>query len=248
MFKSLILAALLMAPLASFADCAELAERLNREFGNVLQDESRDRYSSCKVLPFDPSLTVVALANPRPPNDFNYDLTIAVVETAGEKLVARLDRKAELYSDADYLTGISIDTGLYVLAKGVRAFGVSASNAHGGGVTYGESSLGLYVLTNKTIKPVMDRIIMHRAVGSRESADCYRSESVTRTLATGAGAHSGYVDLILMEKNEQTDVIQIGEKCKEKRSTGRERYPLRFDGRKYGIPEALAKEIAATHE
>ncbi len=239
MLKSLILAAMLMAPLTSFADCAELAARLNLQFGSALQVDTRQRFSSCKVLPFDPALTVVALANPSPPNDYNYDLTIAVIETASEKVVARLERKAELYSDANYMDGISVDTGLYVLAKGVRAFGVRVSNVHTGSLNFEETSLGLYVLAGKTIHAVMPRIVVHRAASSQESQNCYRSESFTRTLAPDAAMHNGYADLVLTEKNEQTNVIEQDGKCGEDRSTDKQRYVLRFDGRAYRVPQEL---------
>ena len=242
MIKSLLLGIVLMTPLASYADCAELAGRLNQQFGNVAADPDKPGLFDCKALPFDPALTVVALANSRDP--YSYDLTIAVVETSGETLVARLDQKSELYSDANYLREVTIDTARYALAKGVRAFGVRASNFHGGGVQFEGATLALYVLSNNAIKPVMGRIVMRRSNGNQEFRDCYRVDAVARTLKVGASSTFGHANLILMERSEATDVTESGGQCKEERSARTGRYLLRFDGQRYRAPPKLVKEVA----
>ena len=240
MFKALLLALPLMTPLAACADCDAMVDRLDP------RSEIADKppVYACKVLPFDPALTVVALANSRKGDDYHYDLAIAVFETAGEKLVARLDRKSDLYSDANALFAITIDTGRFMLAKGVRAFGVRATNTHTGGVMFDGQTLALYVLDNKQIKPVMDRIMMHSAMGNLEFQDCYSADSVTRTLATDASSHFGYADLILTGRRESIEVTEKGGKCQEQKSASTERHVLRFDGRKYQLPAVLAKELA----
>lgn len=239
MFKTIALALLLMIPLASYADCDDLVDRL----GPQSDIPEKPSVSACKVLPFDPALTVVALANPTKGDQYSYDLAIAVFETAGGKIVARLDRKSELESDANYLNGLTIDTGRFVLAKGVRAFGVRASNTHTGMMSYDGQTLGLYVLNNKKINRVLDRIAMHDSVGNLEIQNCYSVDSFTRTIATDADSHFGYADLILNERSEVIEVTEKNGKCLEQKSSSTARYVLRFDGRKYQLPTALAKKF-----
>lgn len=228
------------------AGCEGLADKLNAELYPV-ENEARDmRFSTCKVWPFDPSKSIVALVHFQegssfavPPNKTEglYDLTVLLVSSDSGKILNRLVQEGEFTSDAIMLNGISIDTAPYNLAKNIRAFGVRAGFSNSSALnSIVFEKISLYVLQGSSLKPVLGGLVVTEKL-VEQNGDCNISSTVTnRTLAIAETTTRGYADLILREKKiKDTESREKGE-CKQIQKALSKNYVLHFTGESYALP------------
>lgn len=245
MMKSYVIAFLLLATSPSYADCEALVATINKTGGGpqAIPDGDPSRWD-CKTWPGDPRKTIVAIARYKPGSQFGrpaefgeglYDLEVVIVDTETGSVFHRLIEKDALTSDAEALDGISVDTARYILAPGLRAFGVKANNYHRGGTSSERITLRLYAVTKGTLKQVMAPLLTSFAVSNSGAFDCYDFRVKERTISAGKRSSNGYADLLINERQEESKVTYSGESCKEVMQKSKRRYVIRFDGIQYRL-------------
>lgn len=248
-----IIAVLLLGLFSSvaWAGCEGLAEKLNAEL-YVDQDGTVKelRFSNCKVWPYDPSKTIVALvhfqegssfATPPDQTDGLYDLTVLLVKSDSGEILNHLFLKGAFSSDAIHFNGITIDTAPYNLAKNVRAFGVRAGFANSSALNSIEFvQMNLYVVRERSLKQVLGGLVVSKKLNERGDGDCTDSATVTnRTLAIADAATLGYADLRLSEKTAEIRSKKEDKGCRDTEKVFSRNHVLRFNGDEYVVPVGL---------
>lgn len=171
-----------------------------------------------------------ASGNPTP-------IELAVVDTHRDRVVASGAAQIESQSPNPEIdaTSVRLDTARYDLAKGVRAFGVDASDGYN--PNCGDGFIGpnryLYVREGKHIRPVLRDVmlshdwVMQQSTGDRCHQDNPKLKDVVEHGATTIGVAktttNGWHDLWLARVFWINDE-SIGGRCRVK---------LRFDGKSY---------------
>jgi hypothetical protein len=240
----LVLMALLL-PTPGYADCEATVRQVSKTL-NYPQDESVQYFSDCKIWPADPGKTLVALAyledgtntgSPPSGGEGLYDLDVVVVSTASGDILQRLLQKGALVSDAIYLKSVAIDTGRYVLAPKVLAFGVRAmrGNPH---VDF--ETLNLYTNRNNELEPVLADLVTYSLFGEPQGPEgCSRSSETKRTLSVAKTGSHGLANLVVQEKSIEQEQTAVKDRCEIDETKSSQRYVLRFDGKRFLIPKQL---------
>jgi hypothetical protein len=209
------------------------------------KNETYEPFSVSKVWPYDKSRTIVALCYPSkidPDEGAMYDLDVLVVDSKTLTVIARSKKKDAISSDAVYLSGLSIDTAPYNLAKGVRAFGVRKSFSGSSRVyPYEETFIDLYVPQGNGLMTVLDSMSINLENGKMDD-DCGGTFiNKKRTISIGKTDTKGYRDLIVDGVMlTQVDKTDKNGKCKHEEIKGKpEKFILKYDGNVYSIPKTL---------
>jgi hypothetical protein len=158
----------------------------------------------CKAMPDAPGTTIVALSYKQPgawcsDDDSrcgDYDLDVLLVDTTTLVVKARWQKKDANTSDADQFGGISIDTGQYWLAKGVRAFGIRANHyvpSHA--VTASDSKLNLYIRQGNMLHAVVDGLSVRDEHESASDSCVDGVETSLSIIRMGTDYHHGLRDI-----------------------------------------------------
>ena len=170
--------------------------------------------ASCKRLPAEPRLTLVAAAWNAGVADAK-SLVVAVVDEAAGATVAL--HREEIDEDAATLINngsVRLDTAPYDLAPGVRAFGVDIARDDR---SCGEGGQGaartLYVREGRVLRPVLSGLVLQqwwylrgnqpRCSGPGEEAPILEDHDVT--IALGAPGKGGWRDLALTATARRSD-------------------------------------------
>ncbi|WP_245879429.1 hypothetical protein [Xanthomonas pisi] len=197
---------------------------------------------TCKPWPYDPSITLAAIA-------FAGDAATGTGERDLEVRVAMLDagtgEAVALYAqqmgeDAGFelaADSLRLDTARYDLAKGVRAFGmVVHSVARGASCPDFDSNdaLTLLVREGRVLRPVLQRdlTVWQRVKGEpcNWGATGVVTERGTLTLSMDTPIHAGYADISLTATLVTSTTVKDADDTER---THRQRQVLRYDGMRY---------------
>jgi hypothetical protein len=227
---------------------ASFAMHVAADLGYYVSGWTPDGYMVCKAMPDAPGTTIVVLAlqaQGSASDDSSsvslYDLDVSIVDTKTRRVLARSVEKGAFTSDAWRFGGVQIDTGRYRLAENVRAFGVRA--------TYGSSSryspaedttLILYIRDGRQLRSALDGLLVHSVRGETNDDCTSTSSSLDRTIDVAPTGNHGFVDLVVTSQvSDASDSDgDDGGDCKSvEHESETTRTTLRYDGRKYVIPE-----------
>jgi hypothetical protein len=171
------------------------------------------RDAACKAAPGAPGTTiaVVAWSDGHDDRDGAVPGLIAVLDDAAGRVVASL--REDFQQDA--LTVIQedvlhVDTAPYLLAPGVRAFGIDTG--HAGGPRYADGGVGpsrsLYVREGRVLRQVMADLDLEAWMylpgheGWRDDADDVQQENFQTVIAIGPQSSHGWHDLVLTSTSD----------------------------------------------
>ena len=184
--------------------------------------------SDCKAMPDDPRITLAVVTwDDGHAKDYTKGFVVAEVDEAAGRVVA--DLAGETYADASTPlgSGVRIDTAPYLLAPGVRAFGVDMDQrvprCADGGV---EEERTLYVREGRRLRPVL--LAQPMSGGWIVEGNCGDTEVKQRfdvTIAIGSHTSHGWHDLAITTAFTLSD----GEPSARKA----ERSHVAYDGRAY---------------
>lgn len=212
------------------------------------QDNEAREQRTCKVLPNDPGKSIVALTSlgsqtvdAEDPSMGDYDLNLFIVKTGSHQVYSRYSEKKAYTSDAVRFNGLDIDTGRYVLAPGVRAFGVRASHSGSSRVNpYGETTLKLFVHKRGRLQQVLVGLVVDQSRGESDGNCAGEFAALHRTIDMGSGRSHGFSDLIVRSTVTASTNKLINNECVEiPQKPLTQNMTLHFDGEKYVIPGAL---------
>lgn len=199
---------------------------------------------ACRAWPYDPSLTLAAVAYPLPGSDAVGEralrLVVAVLGTADAQVHAV--HETSLEEDAAFALiegGLRLDTARYDLAEGVRAFGVVVrSSAPGASCPDARANdeLTLYVRDGAALRPVFSSNLVLWARVEGEPCSWSRGQYVVTdnaklTIAIENTAHHGFADLRVQADVTRTHTVVGSDR--EDTSRRRASRVLRYDGTRY---------------
>jgi hypothetical protein len=194
--------------------------------------------SSCRRDPVTADQFIVAVVSPsdvsgqavKSGDDEHFDLDVVIWNQRTHAVVAHRHDAGYLLSDASSLRSSSVDTARYVLAPGVRAFGVRdvhyPYNTHS---KWGETHLTLFVQQGDRI----ERIFASQVELLTDGGDTPTCVDATRAIRTTVGAVTsqshGYADLSVVTQ----DVTESGLPGKPCGPAKIERHQASYDGMTY---------------
>jgi hypothetical protein len=215
---------------------------------NVLPDRAgytRDIAASvCRRWPARPELTLVATPVWRDGGNNDSrdgDVEVLVIDTDTLATRAWAVLLGALDSDAIFFDGMHIDTARYQLAPDTLAFGLRVKRRNGSGPNpFSEEQVHLLAVQADTLRTLGPAMVLRRFQAEWDTRCAGDSIDVTRTVAVGPKGRHGLADLILRERRVTTHSWMDGDSCRDQdTSVEGERHVLRFDGRRYAVPEAL---------
>lgn len=195
--------------------------------------------SSCRRDPVTADQLIVALVSPsdvlgqsvRCDGEERFDLDVVLWDQRAQVVVAHRHDARYLLSDASSLRSSSIDTGRYVLAPGVRAFGVRDShypyNTHS---KWRETHLTLFVPHGDRIERIFATQVELLTDGDSTTGCPDATRAIRTTVGTAPSRSHGYADLSVVTR----DVIESGASGRVCGSPGKvERNQTSYDGATY---------------
>lgn len=199
----------------------------------------------CKVWPASPDKTLIAvkLQYGRGGDEAvdEADLEVLVVDTARDRIVQRHLDKGLLGSDAIRMSSLAFDTARYRLDDTTTAFGLRIGRSGSSRANpYEASTLRLYVLDGEALRPVLSNLIVTRNSGEWDTNCAGQFTDTRRTLAVDKQRDNGYAGLLVSSVDWITRNVGNSEDCDEvKGGKKTSSVRLRYDGRRYVVPEGL---------
>ena len=255
-----LLAALALAPAARADDdqaCDTAAFAVGGHFAGfsdfTADNEARVSSAACRAAPDQPGMLLAAFAYGRQPvgqpvrEDEAKELAVLVIDRARGQVVASVRQPAEEDAMTAFGPGsLAIDTARYLLAPGVRAFGLRfRSTARGASCAdngFGDL-LTLFVPQGHALRPVLQlNLSTQRALsGCIGSAVPHAVlESAALTIALAPTRSRGYADLVVRARIETS----IADEDKPVPKPRTETRMLRYDGQHYPVREGEAWWLA----
>ncbi|MDR2234518.1 MAG: hypothetical protein LBE92_00200 [Chryseobacterium sp.] len=141
---------------------------------------------------------------------------------------------AELTSDAVMLMGIGIDTGLYTISNGIRAFGVTvdfkgSSNPN----PYSSGSISLYYPEGKTLRKVLDQFELNVSRGEWDTRCEGEFEDNHSYIIVDRTKSHHFTDLKIKTVSVKSINTFENEECHEKETSKTTYRTLKFRNGKY---------------
>lgn len=140
----------------------------------------------------------------------------------------------EITSDAIMLRSITIDTGLYNISNGIRAFGITVSAANGSQPNpYSSETISLYYPSGRTLKKVLNTFELSSHGGewdTRCSGEFHDDHSV---IIMDKARTSNFTDLKIKTISVETKSKEVNGDCKEDETSKTTYRILKFKNGKY---------------
>ncbi len=192
--------------------------------------------AACKKNPAKPQITIAAVAYDAGKDDAKT-LVVMLLNESEQKVVA--SDRWEIGEDAGMRVesgSLWIDTAPYLLAKGVRAFGVDLTSGYiphcGDGGSGAERTL--YVQQGEKLRPIFGLTMSSwrflqggnpRCVGSDQASEVTIIENTDLSISVAKTSTNGYRDLIVQAVSSEDTGQPKGKKSFL--------YKLRYDGQRY---------------
>ncbi|MER8792492.1 hypothetical protein NKH71_32610 [Mesorhizobium sp. M0983] len=199
----------------------------------------------CKIWPAHDDLLLVAVPLIDSPNSDHLhvgDIELLVVDRKSLQVRQRLLQPGLMTDDAIAIRKVEFDTGRYVLAPDVTAFGLRIEMAnHSQANPFTETDLRLYAVASDALRLVLDGLVVagHGGEGDASCAGSFHSSQVS--LAMSPARHHGYHDIIAVERTDTDNPSpdKDGECQSHPGKPVKRTYRLRYDGSRYSVPAAL---------
>lgn len=192
-----------------------------------------------KALPHRPGQAVVvipAYASRFEEEGYMYyalDGHIAVADTQSGRIWYYLHQKASENGwesmNPEKLYGLYIDTAPYILAPGVRAFGIRAE-FHGPSQMnpHGYTLFSLYLPQNATLKPLLNQLQTSLYSGERGQHCAALINRTQVSLIMSEEKHEGFFDIILNREISESTYYLLNGECEVKKESRHEKQVLRY--------------------
>lgn len=203
---------------------------------------------ACKPIPNAPGTTIIAFAaltlesGTETDSDMGeYDLDVLIVATDTGAVLSRLLVEKAYTSDAWQLSSINIDTARYLLAPGIRAFGVRVDHSGSSRVSpAGESVLSLFVERGAKLQRVLADLPVASSNGDWDGNCAGQFSDVERRIGLASSRSNGLADLVVTTLTSRRWTRMKKDECvDDKTHKSLQRALLRFDGKNYVIPREL---------
>lgn len=146
-------------------------------------------------------------------DSFSVKNTILITDKKGT-IKSKYTDNEEYDSDAIMLQNFSIDTGLYILNPGNRAFGIVAHYRNGSQPNpYSTNSITLYLPQEKTLKNILNSYEIYRFSGEWDTNCAGQFNEENSVIILGKTKTNNFVDLKLKTENIKTFAKKIDGEC-----------------------------------
>lgn len=202
-------------------------------------DSCRTDLICVKALPHKPGQAVVVIpsyASRFEEGGYEYytlDGHIAVADTLNGRIWYYLQQRSSENGwesvNPEKLYGLSIDTAPYILASGVRAFGIRAE-FHGPSQLnpHGYTLFSLYLPQNATLKPLLNQLQTGLYSGERGLHCAALINRTQVSLIMSGEKHEGFFDIILSREISESTYYLLNGECEEKKVSRCEKQVLRY--------------------
>lgn len=218
---------------------ASLAVHVASDFGYAVP--IGDDKALCKAMPDHSGRSIVAIAhqqNTAEDADGDYKLDVAIVDSRTRHVIARALPTPAFTSNDGSVVDVSIDTGRYRLASGVRPFGIrEVSESTSRYSPDADTVLSLYVRDGTHLRKVLDGLPVDSDRGDYDGDCSGHSTHQVQTIDVAPSSHHGFADLIVTSSVTESTDSKDGDDCKSIESVPKiSRMTLEYDGRTYPIP------------
>lgn len=237
--KKFLFISIFMFPLAGILSGQEISSiRYDRIVKDLKLDKSKIKEEFCteKKMPnADNSyIVVLPLLQGKEEDDFfvvkNY---IVITDENGGIKNQYLD-PAEITSDAVMLRSMTVDTGLYNISSGVRAFGVQISVANGSQPNpYSSETISLYYPSGKTLKKVLDTFELSSHGGEWDTRCSGEFQDDHSVIIMDKKKTNNFTDLRIKTIIVSTKAEEVNGDCKENEISKTSYQILKFKNGKY---------------
>ncbi|MEO7978923.1 hypothetical protein [Flavobacterium sp.] len=224
--------------------CFQLSFSQNTEHLDVVLKQLKFKKSEIdlehfneKILPYDKQKSVLVIpkyASEVTVDYFVLDAYIVVVDNSTGKIICKFVEPNAWTSDAVMLTSVSIDTGLYVLNKTTRAFGVRVSYTGSSRPNpFSETNLSLYIIDKSSLKPVLKNYTTSRSNGEWDTNCAGEFEDSNSTFEIDKIQNHNFNTIIVKTKKVTTISTPTNDDCVTKETIKKENSKLLFNGKEY---------------
>ncbi len=190
-----------------------------------------------KILPYDKTKSVLVIpkyASEVTVDYFVLDAYIIIIDNTTGKIIYKFIEPNAWTSDAVMLSDISIDTGLYILNKTTRAFGVRVNYTGSSRPNpYNETNLTLYVIDKNSLKPVLHNYTIYQFGGEWDTNCSGEFEDNDSTIDIDKLQTNNFNNLIVKTKITKTKNTFKNDDCISKETIKKSTSKLVFNGKEY---------------
>lgn len=190
-----------------------------------------------KTLPYDKEKSVLVIAkyaSEVTPDYFIADAYIVMIDNLTGQIIYKFIEPHAWTSDAIMLNSISIDTGLYILNKNTRAFGVRVNYTGSSQANpYSKSNLSLYIVNENSLKPILLNYIISHSHGDWDTTCAGEFEDNISTIDIDKQQTNNFNNIIIKTKTVKTKNIPTNDDCIAKESIKKRTSKLTFNGKEY---------------
>ena len=228
--------ALLLCFQISFSQNTNHLDTVLKQLGIKKSEISTELFTQ-KILPYDKSKSVLLIPRYSAKEEDQYsifDAYIVVIDNATGKIICKFVEPGDWTSDAVRLEELSIDTGLYILNKTTRAFGVRV-NYYGSSRPnpFSETTLSLYTIDKNSLKQVLKDYVISQSSGEWDTNCAGEFENQNSSIDIDKIQTNNFNNLIIKTKIIYTKNIPTKDDCVAKETTKQKTSKLIFDGKQY---------------
>jgi hypothetical protein len=203
----------------------------------IKETELRTDLFAVKVLPHAKAQTVMVIPKliSEDQGMFDIDAIILVVNNQTGTIIQKFKSENSLFSDAVYISSITIDTAPYMLTKEIRAFGIRVNYVGSSRPNpYQEEHLSLYVQEKNSLRRVLTDEVVERYTGEWDTNCAGEFHSKKAILSFETEITNGYFNLVIKEHTTTTINEKVNVECEEKITEKRnKKIVFYYDGKTY---------------
>lgn len=240
MKRSIFLFTLMMSLFSGFISAQDIDSiRLTHILKSLKIDKTKIREELCveKKMPNaeDSYIAVIPVVVNQDQEDYVFTIQnyILITDINGNIKNKYLD-PTELNSDAVYLRSFAIDTGLYNISAGIRAFGVKADFVGNSKPNpYASGTISMYYAEGKTLKKILDQFELDSSRGEWDTRCNGEFEDNHSYIMMDSSKTNNFTDLKIKTVSVTTINEEIKEECNTKETSKTTYKTLKFKNGKY---------------
>jgi hypothetical protein len=196
----------------------------------------REEFCTEKKMPNaeDSYITVLPVLQGKEEDDFFVVRNYIVITDENGLIKNQYFDPEEITSDAIMLRSMTIDTGLYNISSGIRAFGVNISVANGSQPNpYSSETVSLYYPAGKTLKKVLNTFELSSHSGEWDTRCSGEFQDDNSVIIMDKTKTNNFTDLKIKTISVNTKSKEVNGDCKENETSKTTYRILKFKNGKY---------------
>ncbi|HCA06871.1 hypothetical protein [Chryseobacterium sp.] len=182
----------------------------------------------------DSYIAVLPILQGKEEDDFFVVRNYIVITNENGEIKNQYFDPTEITSDAIMLRSIVIDTGLYTISNGIRAFGVKVSAQNGSQPNpYSTETISLYYPTGQTLKKVLNEFELNRYGAEWDTRCTGEADEDQSVIMMDKTKTNHFTDLKIKTISIHRKTKELNGDCKEKETSKTAYRILKFKNGKY---------------